>query len=634
MSSDDIKKWKGLWKSNAEIFSSEEKKVGDALCSAGQTALFSKWRGAGQKDQEKRSLIQQAQIVQENYPGGIKEYGKTMKKKLKGVSKSQYAGFTPALPTGGMEITDSDEDFQKKALLEMQGIENAANLAFVLMAGGSGERLEFNSKITLPVNISTENTLLEHFIEQILAIQNTVNAKGTNNGSVMLPLAIMTSEDTHNPVVQLLEEHNYFGMQKGQITLLQQYKVPCVKDTTGAFVVDAKDPFSLETKPHGSGDVHSLLFKAGVLEGWLHNGCKWIVFFEDSNALAFNGIFGTLGAAMQEQWSVAHVCTPRQNAAEEVGVLCKMTNKKRPDDSFTGVVEHYNLPELLKASKCKETNFPANTNTVLFDAVAYNQAISENQGLLPEYINVSWKDREKGLFKSFARLECNMADFSRFIEGTVSYVSFPRWMVYAPIVNATFEAREIQKSGMSPNCPSSAEFAQYAHNRNILRKVGVKVDEQKDIGLQGITVANGARIVLSPSFGITATNIQSKFQPSSEGSIFISPGSTLILEGDGITVSGLHLEGTLIVRAAPGARVHIDNLVVKNEGWTIVPIKEPKKKPKKPKYSPQLLMRGFYIKKVDDFVVTYDKPGCYELFRQTQAGRPVVVESENEEGEE
>ena len=57
------------------------------------------------------------------------------------------------------------------------------------------------------------------YIESILALQ----AKA--GGNAQLPLAIMTSGDTHERTLKLLEKENYFGMQPAQVTLLKQEKV-------------------------------------------------------------------------------------------------------------------------------------------------------------------------------------------------------------------------------------------------------------------------------------------------------------------------------------------------------------------------------------------------------------------------
>src|SRR5579875_1608300 len=57
------------------------------------------------------------------------------------------------------------------------------------------------------------------YCESILALQ----AKA--GGAAQLPLAIMTSGDTHARTQALLEANAYFGMHPGQVTLLKQEKV-------------------------------------------------------------------------------------------------------------------------------------------------------------------------------------------------------------------------------------------------------------------------------------------------------------------------------------------------------------------------------------------------------------------------
>jgi hypothetical protein len=72
------------------------------------------------------------------------------------------------------------------------------------------------------------------YVENILALQ----AKA-NDGSavrVELPLAIMTSGDTHDRTLALLEANDYFGASRSQITLLKQEKVVASWQSTHLFV--------------------------------------------------------------------------------------------------------------------------------------------------------------------------------------------------------------------------------------------------------------------------------------------------------------------------------------------------------------------------------------------------------------
>lgn len=43
-----------------------------------------------------------------------------------------------------------------------------------------------------------------------------------DQGPTEIPLAIMTSDDTHSRTIKVLETNNYFGMKPSQVKLLKQ----------------------------------------------------------------------------------------------------------------------------------------------------------------------------------------------------------------------------------------------------------------------------------------------------------------------------------------------------------------------------------------------------------------------------
>lgn len=53
----------------------------------------------------------------------------------------------------------------------------------------------------------------------------------------------------------------------------------------------------------------------------------------------------------------------------------------------------------------------------------------------------------------------------------------------------------------------------------------------------------------------------------SQHSILLGPKSVLVLEGRDIHIKNLKVDGALVVRAVPGAKVTIDGLAVSNAGW-------------------------------------------------------------------
>lgn len=68
------------------------------------------------------------------------------------------------------------------------------------MAGGLGERLCYNGiKIGIEFEITTGKTFLNYYLDFIRAFSKDAE------------LAIMTSDDTYDLTVKLLENNNYYG---------------------------------------------------------------------------------------------------------------------------------------------------------------------------------------------------------------------------------------------------------------------------------------------------------------------------------------------------------------------------------------------------------------------------------------
>lgn len=153
---------------------------------------------------------------------------------------------------------------------------------------GLGERLGCSSiKISLPSEITTERCFIGLYCDFILAYQARARAMFKDN-TITIPLGIMTSDDTHNNTVALLQANNNFGMAPGQLTVFKQEKVPAMLDNEARFAVEDNDPFMISTKPHGHGDVHMLLFRhpSKLVETWNKQGKKWVAFFQVSAAAA------------------------------------------------------------------------------------------------------------------------------------------------------------------------------------------------------------------------------------------------------------------------------------------------------------------------------------------------------------
>ena len=75
-------------------------------------------------------------------------------------------------------------------------------------------------------------------------------------------------------------------------------QVACLADGAAHLALDKSDPYTVQTKPHGHGDVHALLHASGLLQRWRAGGTKWVCFFQDTNALVFRALPAALGAQL------------------------------------------------------------------------------------------------------------------------------------------------------------------------------------------------------------------------------------------------------------------------------------------------------------------------------------------------
>jgi hypothetical protein len=113
------------------------------------------------------------------------------------------------------------------------------------------------------------------------------------------------------------------------------------------FALDKADRFTLQTKPHGHGDVHTLLHTSGLLPKLRANGCTHLVFFQDTNVLAFKAIPAALGASIRRKLDMNSLTVPR-SPGEAAGAICKLVRAGEPPLVIN--VEYNQLDALLQAS--------------------------------------------------------------------------------------------------------------------------------------------------------------------------------------------------------------------------------------------------------------------------------------------
>lgn len=145
-------------------------------------------------EQNRNNLIDQLTHLDKNYPGGIKNYYERSKQLVidSANSVNPYADYNVSIPEG-VVLNYKKQNLEKIGHYEKLGMKQFQHTAFVLVAGGLGERLGYPGiKVAIPFDLLSNKTFLSYYCEYILAFQDKFCKPGTK-----IPFLIMTSGDTH-----------------------------------------------------------------------------------------------------------------------------------------------------------------------------------------------------------------------------------------------------------------------------------------------------------------------------------------------------------------------------------------------------------------------------------------------------
>jgi UDP-sugar pyrophosphorylase len=285
-------------------------------------------------------------------------------------------------------------------------------------------------------------------------------------------------------------------------------------------------------------------------------------------------------------------------------------------------VEYNQLDPLLRTQgDCKgdvadETGFspfPGNANNLVIEMNAYSKTLrGEDQGIVLEFVNPKYKDSTRTDFKKPTRLECMMQDIPKLFqkeigeEANIGFTTFDRWFTFSPAKNSLPAGVEaVQQGSSAPGTMSSAESDTYIQNQRKLRFAGmdIPVTSPEDlIVVAGIPVTPGPRVYLSPSFAITQEELLDKVKGGK-----ISKKSSLVIDGSGIFIKDLDLDGALLIQVCDGAKVTIDGLIVQNKGWELQEIPDGADVPE------SVSIRGYTMVKHETAEYNISEPGNYSI---------------------
>ena len=547
----------------AGLFSDAEIQLARELISDGQSHLFSDWDEPGVSDHEKRQFMATLFNAHRAYPGGLTAYTRNARLLLAEAASgaNPFDGCMPAQP----DLVDLSSFGPDYDAAEAEGLKCFAESAVILVAGGLGERLGYHGiKLDIPVEVTETTSYLAHYASVIKAASSRLGRA--------IPLIIMTSRDTDEGTRATLAANKNFGLPEGQITILRQELVPALSDMKASLALEKK--YELLLKPHGHGDIHTLLHTSGTAKKLAQSGVRYLLFIQDTNGQVFNAALAAIGVSEQRGYDFNSIAVNRI-PGEAVGGIARLVKNGAPD--LTINVEYNLLDPLLRATVSPEgdvpdekgfSKFPGNINLLIVRLAPYLKVLESSGGVVAEFVNPKFSDGTRTSFKKPARLETLMQDLPKnFTSGEkVGVTVFDRvWCFSACKNNLADAAQKVAQNG-PPESASSAENDFYEAGRVKLRAAGMLVEDSSRQMLRGVPFTTGPRVILKPSFALTLADVREKIQGG-----LISGDATLILEGDVRLENVTILEGTsLVVHAKDEAPTSLKDFIATSASHFVI----------------------------------------------------------------
>jgi len=190
------------------------------------------------------------------------------------------------------ELKGSYEKSKKEQLsaFEAEGLKaiSKGEVAVLLLAGGQGTRLGVKyPKGMYSVDLLSGKSLYQIQAERLLRIKHLAKKKFPSNvesnpNDSSIPWYIMTSEHTQESTINYFKSKDYFGLDKQNIVLFEQFMLPCL-DNNGRVILDEK--FKLSKAPDGNGGLYKALLKRNILDDMNRRGIKYIHIYCVDNIL-------------------------------------------------------------------------------------------------------------------------------------------------------------------------------------------------------------------------------------------------------------------------------------------------------------------------------------------------------------
>ncbi len=170
----------------------------------------------------------------------------------------------------------------------------------------------------------------------------------------------MTSEVNDEATRAFFDKHNYFGLDKNDVTFFAQGMMPAF-GTDGKLLLAEKDSLALSADGHG-GSLRALA-KTGALDDLKKRGIEHLSYFQVDNPLVrvLDPLFIGLHANFESEMSSKSL--PKAAAKEKVGNFCV-------GDGKLMVIEYSDLPDDVAEQADSEGNLKFNAGSIAIHVIS------------------------------------------------------------------------------------------------------------------------------------------------------------------------------------------------------------------------------------------------------------------------
>lgn len=361
----------------------------------------------------------------------------------------------------------------------------AGEIGVVLVAGGQGSRLGFeHPKGMYPIGPVSKATLLQIHCEKVVALSRTYKAT---------PLYLMTSPITHEEQLDFLARHNRFGLAEDDLVPFCQGTMPAVDAATGKLLLESRG--ALFESPDGHGGMVAALAKSGAIEHMRRRGVKHLFYLQVDNPIVPIGDPEFIGYHLLAESELTSMAVAKQEPMDKLGNFA-MTDGK------LNVIEYSDFPNDVAEQRDATggLKFWAGSIAVHMFGVAFLERMLALKDALPFHIARKKVPHVGGDGKMVNPTEPNALKFERFIFDLLPQaknplvVEFAEAEVFAPLKNA-------------PGAPKDTEA--YVHQFLLAQHTGW-------LRAAGATVADGARIEISPLYALDAEQVKQRVKPGEQ----------------------------------------------------------------------------------------------------------------------